>query len=99
MGNVVELAQQRSDVAGDVDANMDEFDELGQKVDWIIEAIDKQKAEIAQFRARMDRLRSEMNSLDKTVNRYRARVDSIPHQRLQRQARSLEALLAGQKSE
>lgn len=80
--------------SGNAAAKTDDLDELGQKVAGIVEAIDRQKAEIAQFRAHMDRLRDEMSTLDVSVLRYRERVDSIPHQRLRQQARSLEALLA-----
>lgn len=94
MGNVVEFALRQSDVADDTDTKTDELEELGRRVASIVEAIDKQKTEIAQFRAHMDRLRDEMSSLDVSVLRYRAQVDSIPHRRLQQQARSLEALLA-----
>ncbi|GAA6154880.1 hypothetical protein [Pyruvatibacter sp. HU-CL02332] len=94
MGNVVEFVQQRSDAADHTDAKTDELEEIGQRVAGIVEAIERQKVEIAQFRAHMDRLREEMSSLDVSVLRYRERVDSIPHQRLRQQARNLEAMLA-----
>lgn len=94
MGNVVEFTRRCSEIAGDTVTKTDELDDLGRRVAGIVEAIDKQKAEIAQFRAHMDRLRDEMSSLDVSVLRYRERVDSIPHRRLRQQARSLEAMLA-----
>ncbi len=94
MSNVVRFAQRRSDVAEDTNAKKDELEEMGRRVAGIVEAIDRQKAEIAQFRAHMDRLREEMSSLDVSVLRYRERVDSIPHRRLRQQARNLEAMLA-----
>jgi septal ring factor EnvC (AmiA/AmiB activator) len=94
MGNVVAFAERRPDVVEDKGAKTDELEEIGQRVALIVEAIDKQKAEIAQFRAHMNRLRDEMSSLDVSVLRYRERIDSIPHRRLRQQARNLEAMLA-----
>jgi len=96
MSNVITLsrAQQTppentgaSDGAADADV-------LAQRFDSIVEAIDVQKVEIAEFRSRMEQLRVEMKSLDSSMSLSQQRLAAIQHPQLHVQARRLESLLA-----
>lgn len=97
MGDVITLSrvrlQQSAEAAGT------DVDMLVQRFESIVQAIDVQKAEIAEFRSRMEQLRSEMRSLDSSLSLYQKRVAAIPHKQLHHQARRLEMLVAGSTSD
>lgn len=97
MSNVITLSRARQmppENTGSIDA-----DALAQRFDMIVEAIDAQKAEIAEFRSRMEQLRVEMKSLDSSMSLYQQRLADIPHKQLNMQARRLETLMAGSVSD
>lgn len=93
MDNVVDMMQRATDARRTATDRGRTDNDLAPKIEAIVKAIDKQKAEIAVFRQRMEALRTEMTSLDKSVATYRRRVEGIPHKALNRQARYLVTLM------